>query len=160
MEYIRQLDPASAPAPASHCFLCDAAKAESDSAQAAHLLLLHNDSRGLIVLNRYPYNTGHLLVAPSAHVGDLADMTPEQRANLMELVVVAQNAIQRAFHPQGMNIGVNIGRCAGAGLPGHLHIHLVPRWNGDTNFMPALGQVRVIPQALEESFRLLQQAMK
>ena len=146
------------------CFLCEAAQAMSrDDAvggdAAGQRLVLMHDARGLVMLNRYPYTNGHLLVAPREHVACLSDLSPQGRADLMELTELADRLLRAAMNPQGMNIGMNLGRCAGAGLPGHLHVHLVPRWNGDTNFMQTVGGVRVIPQALEESFGMLREVL-
>ena len=112
----------------------------------------------MIILNRYPYTSGHLLVAPNDHVGDLTDVSTQQRSDLMELTAIAEQTLKLAYNPQGINVGMNLGRCAGAGLPGHLHVHLVPRWNGDTNFMSVVGSVRIMPQALEDSFDALREA--
>jgi len=106
-------------------------------------------SRGLILLNRFPYAGGHLLVALGEAAPTLLDYTPEQRAELWKLVDLAAELMQRTLEPQGVNIGINQGRAAGAGVPQHLHVHLVPRWNGDVNFMAAVGSVRVIPSSLE-----------
>ncbi|MBI1337708.1 MAG: HIT domain-containing protein [Phycisphaera sp.] len=162
MAYIKDLDPAPGSSPGDKpntCFLCEAIPHAADSQQGIERLLLINDERGLMLLNRFPYTNGHLLIAPREHVGSLTDLTPQVRANLMELTVVGQQLLTDAMHPQGMNIGINLGRCAGAGLPGHIHIHIVPRWNGDTNFMPVFGQVRVIPQALEEAHAWLREAL-
>jgi ATP adenylyltransferase len=142
------------------CFLCEAAELPADSQEGRQRFMLLNDERGLIMLNRYPYTNGHLLVAPHGHVGHLGELTAEQRAGLIELSALAERALLLAFDAQGINLGINIGRCAGAGLPGHLHLHAVPRWNGDTNFMDVVGQVRVIPQALEESHALLSQTLQ
>ncbi len=170
MEYIRNLNPAvedtkpqaagaasskleirnqklEIPPPPSRCFLCDAAQFPIDSDDARRRFVLLNDHRGMILLNLYPYTNGHLLVAIGAHLGDLTDLTPQQRADIMELTALAENLLRAAINPQGINIGINLGRCAGAGLPGHLHVHVVPRWNGDVNFMQTVGHVRVIPQA-------------
>lgn len=162
MSYINQLEEGDArPAPASPgCFLCEAAGVEPGTGEANDRLLLLSDPRGMVILNRYPYTSGHLLVAPRDHVADLPDLTAARRADLMELTVLAQQAIGIAFNPQGYNVGINLGRCAGAGLPGHLHIHIVPRWGGDTNYMTVLGQVRVIPEALDQSYQRLAQAMQ
>lgn len=104
---------------------------------------------GLILLNRFPYAGGHLLVALGEPAPTLMDYRPEQRAELWKLVDLAAELLQRTLEPQGMNIGINQGRAAGAGVPQHLHVHLVPRWNGDINFMSAVGNVRVIPASLE-----------
>lgn len=122
-------------------------------------LVLYREDAGLIMMNRYPYTGGHLMVAPGQEVADLADIPAAQRARLMEMVVIAERLIQRVLNPQGINIGVNIGRSAGAGLPNHVHIHLVPRWGGDTNFMHVVGNVRVIPQALDELYDELKAAL-
>lgn len=156
MAYIDQLAEGEAPAAPTKpgCFLCDAAGA-TDAADLRQRLVLHADEHGLVMLNRYPYTNGHLLIAPREHVPDLSDLAPAARAGLMELTVLAEGWLRTAMNPQGLNIGVNLGRCAGAGLPGHVHIHVVPRWNGDTNFMQIVGQVRVIPQALEASWEAL-----
>ena len=123
------------------------------------MLILLSDERGTLMLNRYPYTNGHMLAAPHDHVGDISDMTAVQRAGLMELCEHGSRLLRKTMNPQGINIGMNLGRCAGAGLPGHAHMHVVPRWSGDVNFMQTIGQVRVIPQALEESFRMLKAAM-
>ncbi len=164
MQYLTQLDPnegfKSPPAegvPA--CFLCDALRFDAGSEDAQKRLVLLNDERGMILLNRYPYTTGHLLIAPRQHLGDLIDLSPQQRGNIMELTALAEQTIKLAYNPQGFNMGINLGRCAGAGLPGHLHMHVLPRWGGDTNFITTVGSIRIIPQALEESFRLLSAAM-
>ncbi len=142
------------------CFLCEAAAVAPGSDEARRRLLLLRDTRGMILLNRFPYTSGHLLVAPASHVADLPDMAPPARAHLMELMTLAEQVVGLAYAPQGFNIGLNLGRCAGAGLPGHLHVHVVPRWNGDTNFMAALGQIRVVPQSLDESWKQLNQALQ
>jgi ATP adenylyltransferase len=185
MNYIKQLAPADAPLPPetakspgkpaadparddadraaadrAGCFICQAAATEPGTDLGHQRLLLVGDERGVIVLNRYPYTTGHLLVAPAEHLADLTDLSAGQRAGVMELTVLAEQATRLAFGPQGINVGINIGRCAGAGLPGHLHVHIVPRWNGDTNFMSIVGQVRVIPQAIEESYAALVEALR
>lgn len=164
MEYVRQLGPQDVQQETG-CFLCQAlaaaelAERERRAAMRGHLTLLA-DERGGIVLNKFPYTTGHLLVAPRQHVADLTDLEPGQRAGLMELTVLAEQLVRTAYNPQGMNIGVNLGRCAGAGLPGHMHLHVVPRWNGDSNFMQTVGNVRVIPQAIEQSYEQLAETMK
>lgn len=157
MQYIEGLGPEDA-ADQPACFLCEAARPGLSEAERTERLVIHRDDAGLVLLNRYPYTSGHLLVAPVEHVANLSDLSATARAGLMELLVRAQQAIERAYNPQGMNIGMNLGRCAGAGLPGHLHLHLVPRWAGDTNFMQTLGEVRIVPQTLEDSRRRLFEA--
>ena len=136
----------------SGCFLCDASR--NTDHDRSNLIIARTDI-ALLMLNRYPYVNGHLLVAPYAHVAQLEDMPPEHRAALMELAVHGQRLLELGMNPQGFNIGINIGRCAGAGLPGHIHLHIVPRWNGDINFMTTVGQVRVIPEALESAYEKL-----
>lgn len=160
MAYINGLDDGDDPSnPGGGCFLCDAARQDLDDGQLVERLVLLRDERGLLMLNRYPYTNGHLLAAPQAHVGDLSDLSAKQRAGLMELCELGTRLLRKAMNPQGLNLGMNFGRCAGAGLPGHAHMHVVPRWNGDVNFMQTVGQIRVIPQALEESYKLLKAAL-
>lgn len=160
MSYIRKLAASpDKPAGDAGCFLCNAAQVTTGSRQAIEQLVLLRDERGLLMLNRYPYTNGHLLVSPLVHVGELSDLTSQQRANVMELTELGTRLLKAAINPQGVNIGINMGRCAGAGVPGHLHVHLVPRWNGDTNFMHTVGRVQVIPQALEESFAYLSEVL-
>ena len=161
MSYLRQIteseaDSAAAgdPPSKSPCFICDAVRAAQgdDVEQAKGRLVLLCDQRGMIMLNAYPYTNGHLLVTVCDHVAGLDDLSAEQRAGLMELIVLADRLLRAAVNPQGMNVGINLGKSAGAGLPGHIHAHLVPRWAGDTNFMQAIGGVRVIPEAIEQSY--------
>ena len=117
-----------------------------------HLVVYRNE-HGLVLLNRYPYANGHLMTALGEPRPTLLDYHPPQRAAFWRLVEIATDLMQRTLEPQGVNLGINQGRAAGAGLPEHLHAHLVPRWAGDTNFMSIVGQVRVIPEALEEMAR-------
>ena len=118
--------------------------------------IIHRGRLHYIVLNRFPYNAGHLLVVPFREVADLPELTAAERDELMALIVFAQEVLQEALKPDGFNIGFNLGAAAGAGIPKHLHAHIVPRWNGDTNFMPVLGQTRVLPQALDTMYQRLQ----
>lgn len=156
MAYIRALDhdatTAQAGAPASNTpadFLADYwAHPDRDAAQ----LVIFRDRKGLILLNRYPYANGHLLVALGPARAGLEDYVPEDRAHFWRLMELAMALCDEACRPQGMNAGLNLGRAAGAGLPEHLHGHVVPRWAGDTNFMSVLGEVRVIPDALEDVY--------
>ena len=155
MEYIRQLSALEAPDADTEpppCFLCQANQAVVGTPQSKMRHVLLNDPRGVILLNRFPYPNGHLLVAPHGHLAELSDLSVAARADLMELTHLAEQLLRAAVNPQGINIGLNLGRCAGAGLPGHLHVHVVPRWAGDTNFITTVGQVRVIPEALEASY--------
>jgi ATP adenylyltransferase len=118
-------------------------------------LLLYQDGRTLCLLNRFPYSNGHLLVAPAAHVGCLTELTPAQTAPLMELVSQATAILKAQLHPDGFNIGLNIGSEAGAGISDHLHFHIVPRWRGDHNFMTTLADVRTIPEHIDRTFDTL-----
>ena len=143
IEYIRSL---TKPEPQT-CFLCEAAAA-TDPAERRQRLVLWTTDQSVVLLNRYPYTNGHLLVAPRAHVADLENLNPGQEQDLMRQTTRCVQLLQRAISPQGFNIGMNLGRSAGAGVPGHLHQHVVPRWAGDTNFMSVVGEVRVVPQAM------------
>ena len=141
------------------CFLCEAADKGLDEGCKRDRLILLNDDRGVLMLNRYPYTNGHLLAAPHEHTGDISDLNANQRAGLMELSELGTRLLRKTMGPQGINIGMNLGRCAGAGLPGHAHMHVVPRWSGDVNFMQTVGNIRVIPQALEASYEMLRDAL-
>lgn len=118
-----------------------------------HLVVLRN-AHGLVLLNRYPYANGHLMAALGEARPRLLDYPPEQRAEFWRLTEMAMDIVQRAVQPQGLNVGLNEGKAAGAGLPEHLHAHIVPRWSGDTNFMMAVGEVRVMPTALEAMWEM------
>ena len=115
-------------------------------------------NKTIVILNLYPYNNGHLLIIPKRHVGDILELTDEE---MTELFQMTQKMIRvlRSYNPQGFNVGANIGRAAGAGIPGHFHIHVVPRWVGDTNFMPVIGDVRVISESLEGTYKKLKEAL-
>jgi ATP adenylyltransferase len=143
------------------CFLCRAA-AEFTDAKEAHRqqYVIACEGPSLVMLNRYPYNNGHLLVAPRRHAAQLADLTTDEHLACMSWLARLTEVFSARIHPDGFNIGLNLGRVAGAGLPGHLHWHLVPRWAGDTNFMSALAGTRVIPQSLEAMWELLTEALR
>ena len=125
------------------CVFCGAPDREDGRA-----LIVHDGDAAYVILNLYPYNSGHLMVVPRRHVGRLAALGPEELAETAALTRIAEMALTEAYDPQGINVGLNLGRPAGAGVVDHLHVHLVPRWNGDTNFMPVVGQVRVLPEEL------------
>jgi ATP adenylyltransferase len=112
--------------------------------------ILHRGKTCAVVMNRYPYSPGHLMIAPRRHVALLTKMTPAEMREMMELTQRCNRVLDRIMHPHGYNIGINLGDAAGAGLRDHVHTHIVPRWNGDTNFMPVLADVKVMPQALDE----------
>ncbi|MDR1520835.1 MAG: HIT domain-containing protein [Planctomycetota bacterium] len=134
------------------CFFC---RAWRETGQEKKHLLLARSGGGLVMLNRYPYTSAHLLIAPASHLGAFEDIGPEEGGRLWSLTAFAKKALSRALAPHGFNIGINQGRPAGAGVLDHLHIHLVPRWEGDVNFMPVLADARVISQALEETWEKL-----
>lgn len=133
------------------CFICKAA--ESDNLEEH--LVIYRDSRVILLMNKFPYNTGHLLLAPRKHVSEFSELSRDELCNLAEAVRLSVELVKRALTPDGLNLGVNLGRAAGAGLEGHLHIHIVPRWIGDTNFMPVIADTKVIPESLNDTFRRL-----
>ena len=137
------------------CFFCRYIK--TPTADADNLVLWRSELV-LACLNRFPYTNGHLLIAPNAHKAELAELSEAEMLELMQMLTKGQRALGRALNPQGFNVGINLGRCAGAGLPGHLHFHIVPRWEGDTNFMAITGETRVIPQDLSESYQAIKAA--
>lgn len=138
------------------CFICRGL-AESDDRKN---LIVERTQLGVVVLNRFPYNNGHLLIAPKTHKGRLDELTADESQDLQRTLAKMVQVIESEMRPEGFNIGLNLGKVAGAGLPGHLHWHVVPRWNGDTNFMPVIGDVKVISQSLESLFDLLSTALK
>jgi len=139
------------------CFFCDY-WAEPGADEANLVLLRGRDC--YVVLNRYPYNGGHLMIAPRQHVSRLADLDDAALAEMMRLARLCEKVLTAEIRPRGFNVGLNIGRTAGAGVDDHLHLHVVPRWDGDTNFMPVLDDTRVVPVALAELWRLLAPAFR
>ena len=123
-------------------------------------LILYRSPTSMVVMNLYPYNTGHVMVMPKRHVAEFRDLTPRERMELMLLVEASIEAIRETLNPHGFNIGVNLGRVAGAGIEHHLHIHIVPRWNGDTNFMPVISDTKVIPQAIKDTYLELRDELR
>ena len=123
-------------------------------------LVLHKEARAFVVLNRYPYTNGHVMVAPQAHVASLEDLDPAALADLMALTQRCLRALRRAYEAESFNIGANIGAPAGAGVVDHVHLHVVPRWAGDTNFMATTAETRVIPEDLERTFQRLDEAWR
>lgn len=128
------------------CIFCD--KAGADAARDREELILHRGRLNFVILNLYPYTTGHTMIAPYAHVAHLADLDAATLGEMMELAQRLQVALEAAYHPEGYNLGMNLGRCAGAGVADHLHLHLLPRWLGDANFMTVIGETRVQPEDL------------
>lgn len=139
----------------SACFLCDAAGNPHEDTR--NLVVARRD-HCFVIMNRYPYNAGHILVAPMQHTGDINALDPDIFVCIMQTVQEAAQVLTNVFSPDGINIGANLGRAAGAGIPDHIHFHLVPRWNGDTNFMATFADVKVISSALEDGCRKLAQA--
>lgn len=136
------------------CFICRAVAGSDDRAN----LLVERSEHSTIILNRFPYNNGHLLVAPRAHKGRLDELDQAEQFDALRLIAKYVALLERLINAEGFNVGLNLGKVAGAGLPGHLHWHIVPRWYGDTNFMPSLAGLRVIPQALDALWELLAEA--
>ncbi len=136
------------------CIFCN--RLEGDPAEH---LILHRSRHWYAVMNRFPYNNGHVLLVLNRHAGSLSDCTAEEVADMGVLVQALERAIRAAFNPDGVNAGYNGGASAGAGIPAHFHIHLVPRWSGDTNFMTVIGETRVMPQSLPRSYELLLPAL-
>ncbi len=122
-------------------------------------LIVYRGKSVYIVMNRFPYNAGHLLVLPYREVPTLAELNPEERAEMMDCIIKAQALLQSALQPHAFNVGFNFGAAAGAGIPTHLHCHVVPRWNGDTNFMPVVSDTRVLPEALDNLWERLRKAV-
>jgi ATP adenylyltransferase len=133
------------------CLFCDKASAGDDEEH----YVLARVGRAFAILNAFPYNPGHLMVAPFRHVADLEELQPDELADADGLLQRALRALKEASAPHGFNLGLNLGRVAGAGIPGHIHWHVVPRWNGDTNFMTVLGATRVLPEALAATYAKL-----
>ncbi len=147
LQYVTELQPKQ-----EGCFFCNAFE---DVGNEEEHLLLHRGERALIMLNRFPYNGGHIMVAPARHFGDFEEAEPEEILEIWRLVALSKAVVKRMLQAQGVNIGVNQGKCAGAGVLDHLHVHLVPRWEGDVNFMPVMTDIKIMPQALVECHKLL-----
>jgi len=144
--------PPTPPVTSGGCIFCDA-RAGGDDRKS---LILRRGPKAFLILNKYPYASGHLMAAVNRHVGSLEETAPEEIGQAIELVQTAVRALNRAYAPEGFNVGFNQGRAAGAGVPKHLHIHVVPRWSGDVNFMPVVSDTRVLPESLDTTYdRLL-----
>ncbi len=144
LEYIKGPKP-------DECIFCAAVESERD----AERYVVNRGERCFVMLNAYPYNNGHLMVSPTDHVAALEDLDDEVLLELMQLSRRSIAALGEAYSPEGYNLGINQGKVAGAGFDDHIHLHVVPRWGGDTNFMPVVGATRVLPQSLDDSYELL-----
>lgn len=136
------------------CVFCNALE-QPDSPEN---LIVHRGQHAFLILNRYPYTSGHLMVLPFLHSPKLSDLDADTRAEMMEIMNRSTLVLREIYQPQGFNLGANIGEAAGAGIEEHVHLHIVPRWKGDTNFMSSLGQTRVLPEELEETYRKVRAA--
>lgn len=133
----------------SGCFLCNSFQSNQDEKH----LIVYRGKECFCILNKYPYNSGHLMIVPNKHKPDISDLTDQEMLEIMKLTRDMKELLMAMMKPEGFNLGINLGRSAGAGLVGHFHLHIVPRWNGDTNFMPIISDVKVIPQSLEDLYK-------
>lgn len=151
MEYIEQADQ-----PKTGCIFCEKPCQDCDRAN----YIVHRGERCFIILNAFPYNSGHLMVIPYQHTAELAELPIEAQAEMMQLATLSVRALRQVMCPEGFNMGMNLGRAAGAGIAQHIHLHIVPRWVGDTNFMTAIGNLRVLPESLDRTWEKLQTAFQ
>jgi ATP adenylyltransferase len=149
IEYIRQTK-------APGCILCDKPKENNDEANQ----ILFRGKYNFILMNNYPYNPGHLMVVPYRHIANLEELNSKEKLELFEIITRSIGALKTALKPAGFIIGINLGRVAGAGIDDHVHAHVVPRWSGDTNFMPVIADVRVVPQAVADTYKQLKDCFK
>jgi ATP adenylyltransferase len=137
------------------CIFCEKPREGRDDEN----LILQRGKTAFVIMNAFPYNNGHLMVAPYRHTAELESLSVEERDELMALAQESLGLLRAAFGPDGYNLGMNLGRIAGAGIADHLHLHVVPRWNGDTNFMPVVADTKVLPDSLQNSYRKLREAL-
>jgi len=149
MQYIGALNEAG-------CIFCEKPRQQKDEEN----LIVHRGERAFVIMNIFPYNNGHLLIAPYKHVPDLDGLDDDDLLEVMNLTRRSTEALRRAASPHGFNIGINVGQVAGAGIADHIHLHIVPRWSGDTNFMPVVGDTKVIPEALAETYAKLKRGFQ
>ncbi len=147
MDYIRSLEQGKP----GECFICQAVGATSDD-EKRQRLVLWSSGQSIVIINKFPYTNGHILVSPKAHKAEMEELDEAELLDLNRQTVAVIALLKRAVSAQGFNVGINLGRCAGAGMPGHVHQHVVPRWAGDVNFMSVVGEVRVVPQAMEQLY--------
>ncbi|MGH9721212.1 MAG: HIT family protein [Bryobacteraceae bacterium] len=142
--------------PSAECIFCSKASVARD----AENLVVHRAGRNFVILNLYPYTSGHLMIAPYEHVATLGEAADGTIEEMMRLTRSAEQYLREIYKPEGMNIGMNLGHCAGAGVAGHIHMHVVPRWIGDANFMTTVGETRVLPESLEDAYAKLSAAFR
>lgn len=138
------------------CVFCGA-QAKADGVEN---LIAFRGQNAYVILNRYPYTSGHLMVIPFGHISNLEELSPETRAEMMELASRCTTVLRKTYRTESFNMGINIGEAAGAGVLGHVHIHIVPRWHGDTNFMSTTGETRVLPEALEDTYQRVKEGFQ
>jgi ATP adenylyltransferase len=156
MTYVAAAGPSpSSSSAAGTCLFCRVLEARDDR----RTLILQRGSQAFLILNAYPYASGHLMAVPVRHVAGLEDTRDDEMTETIALLRRGVQALQAAYRPDGFNVGLNQGRAAGAGVPGHLHFHVVPRWHGDTNFMPVIGETKVLPESLETTYERLLAAL-
>ena len=141
---------------AEGCIFCRAVSSDDDRKSG----VLFRGKFSFVIMNKYPYNNGHIMVAPYKHTGNFGEMNEDEMLELSVIIRKWQEVIKKAMKPDGFNLGMNIGRIAGAGFENHLHYHLVPRWSGDTNFMPVIGETKVVPISIDEAYDILLEAYK
>ena len=137
------------------CIFCDKPKEKKDRKN----LILYRGGAGFIIMNRFPYSNGHIMIVPFRHMSNLSNLNESERLDLMNLSIMGTQALE-VLKPDGFNIGMNLGRIAGAGIDDHIHFHVVPRWNGDTNFMPVIADIKVIPEYLDQTYLRLFEELK
>jgi ATP adenylyltransferase len=138
------------------CILCKKYKANLDEQN----LIVKRGKLAYILMNLYPYNNGHLMIAPYRHIAKLSSLDDDELFELMKLAQLSEKVLEKVYHPDGFNMGINIGKVAGAGINDHLHLHIVPRWDGDTNFLAAIGETKVIPESIEDAYKKLKNAFE
>ncbi len=136
------------------CVFCNASQQDNDD----ETLIVARGTHNFVILNRFPYNSGHLMIVPYRHQSSLEALSPETRLEMIEMASQAEHILNQVYHPQGFNMGINLGKSAGAGIDTHIHFHIVPRWEGDANFMSTLGQTRVLPEELPRSYQRIKAA--
>ncbi len=137
------------------CIFCEAIKLSDEKSY-----VVFKGKKNFIILNAFPYNPGHIMIAPYRHVGTLEALDAEESAEIMELVKLSLRVLRRVYNPDGFNVGINIGKAAGAGVESHVHIHVVPRWNGDANFMPVIADTKVLPESLDDTYKKVKEAFE